>query len=141
MDEGLRQTLAQARFNTMLMTVLGATGLILAALGIYSVVAWLVAQRTKEIGVRMALGASALDVVRHMTIHSLTPVSIGLVIGVAGALSFGRILQGQLFEINARDPIALGSVVLLMLLVAVSAGVLPASRAARIDPSQALHDG
>ncbi len=140
MDEGLRLTMAQARFNTMLMTLLALTGLVLAALGIYSVIAWLVAQRTREIGVRMALGASAADVVRQVTVHGLTPVSLGLIAGVLSALAVGRVLQGQLFEVSARDPIAIGSVALLMLVVALAAGVVPAVRAARIDPSQALHE-
>jgi putative ABC transport system permease protein len=141
MDEGLRASLAQARFNSMLMTLLGTTGLVLAALGIYSVIAWLVAQRSREIGVRMALGASAGDVVRQVTLHGLTPVTIGIAVGVVGALAAGRLLQGQLFEVGARDPLAIGSVVSLMLMVAVLAGVIPAARAARIDPSRALHEG
>ncbi len=77
MDEGLDRIMAQARFNTMLMTLLAATGLVLAALGIYSVIAWLVAQRTREIGVRMALGASKRDVIRMMSVHGLKPVIAG----------------------------------------------------------------
>ena len=141
MEEGLRQTMAQARFNTSLMLLLGVTGLILAALGIYSVIAWLVAQRTREIGVRMALGASAGAVVRDMTSHGLKPVIIGLAIGVAGALATGKLIEGQLFEVGARDPIALGSVVVLMLLVAGLAAIVPAWRASTIDPSTALHQG
>jgi predicted permease len=139
MDEGLRQTVAQATFNMMLMTVLGITGLVLAGLGIYSVIAWLVAQRTKEIGLRMALGASAGDVVRQVAVHGLKPVTFGLIVGLFAALLTGRLLQGQLFEVSARDPIALGAVVVLMLVVAVLAGVIPAARAARIDPSRVLH--
>ena len=82
MDEGLQPTMAQARFNTMLMTLLALTGLVLAALGIYSVIAWLVAQRTHEIGVRMALGASAGDVVRQVSAHGLKPVTVGLIVGL-----------------------------------------------------------
>ena len=139
MDEGLRLTLAQAKFNMLLMAMLGVTGLILAGLGIYSVIAWLVAQRRKEIGLRMALGASAGEVVRQVTIHGLKPVTLGLMVGLLLALLTGRLLQGQLFEVGARDPIALGAVVLLMLLVAILAGLIPAARAARIDPSQVLH--
>ena len=76
-DEGLSQIMAQARFNTLLMSLLAATGLVLAALGIYSVIAWLVAQRTREIGVRMALGASKRDVIRMMSVHGLKPVIAG----------------------------------------------------------------
>ena len=78
--------MAQARFNTLLMTLLAATGLVLAALGIYSVIAWLVAQRTREIGVRMALGASTRDVIRMMSVHGLKPVIAGLAVGFAGAI-------------------------------------------------------
>jgi putative ABC transport system permease protein len=141
MDEGLRQTMAQARFNTGLMTLLGLTGLVLAALGIYSVIAWLVAQRTREIGLRMALGASATDVIRQVTLHALAPVAVGLIVGAAGALATGGLLEKQLFDVGARDPVALASVVGAMLVVGVVAGMLPAMRAARIDPSRALHEG
>ena len=141
MDEGLRLTIAQARFNTMLMSLLGATGLVLAAIGIYSVIAWLVAQRTREIGLRMALGASASAVVRQVTLHGLKPVSLGLIGGLVVALLAGRVLQDQLFQVGARDPIAMSAVVVLMLAVAVVAGIIPAARAARIDPSKALHEG
>ena len=140
MDEGLRLTMAQARFNTSLMTLLGITGLVLAALGVYSVIAWLVAQRTREIGVRMALGASSGAVVRDVTIHGLKPVAVGLAVGLAGALATGKLLEGQLFEVGARDPVALGSVVALMLVVAGIAAIVPAWRASAIDPSRALHD-
>ena len=141
MDEGLRQTVAQARFNTMLMSLLGVTGLVLAGLGIYSVVAWLVAQRTREIGLRMALGASAGSVVQQVTVHGLKPVSVGLAAGLFIALLTGRLLQDQLFQVGTRDPMALGTVIVMMLVVAVLAGIIPAARAARIDPSRALHEG
>jgi putative ABC transport system permease protein len=141
MDEGLRQTLAQARFNTMLMTMLGVSGLVLAALGIYSVVAWLVAQRTREIGLRMALGASAADVVRQVTVHGMKPVVFGLASGIVLALATGSLLQAQLFQIDAHDPLALGAAAVVVLAVTVVAGVVPATRAARIDPSRALHEG
>ena len=79
----------------------------LAALGIYSVIAWLVAQRTREIGVRMALGASARDVIRMMSVHGLKPVIAGLAVGLAGAIAATRLLQNQLFEIGPRDPVTL----------------------------------
>jgi hypothetical protein len=140
MDEGLRRSTAQARFNTVLMTILALTGLVLAALGIYSVIAWLVAQRTREIGVRMALGASPSRVVRQVVSHGLRPVTIGLVAGVLGALATGRLLQGQLFRVGPRDPATLALVVSLLLVVAALAAVVPARRATRIDPAQALHD-
>jgi putative ABC transport system permease protein len=140
MEEGLQQSMAQARFNTALMLLLGLTGLVLAALGIYGVIAWLVAQRTREIGLRMALGASAGGVIRKMTWDGLKPVAVGLAVGVAGALLTGRWLQGQLYEVGPRDPIAITTVAALMLLVAAAAALIPAWRASSIDPSRALHD-
>jgi predicted permease len=141
MEEGLRSTMAEARFNTSLMLMLGLTGLLLAALGIYGVVAWLVAQRTREIGLRMALGASASTVVRDVTWQGLKPVAGGLVVGVGGALATGKLLEAQLYQVGARDPIALGSVVVLMFGIAAVAAIVPAWRASCIDPSRALHDG
>jgi predicted permease len=140
LDEGLRRIMAQARFNTLLMTLLAATGLVLAALGIYSVIAWLVAQRTREIGVRMALGASARDVVAIMSAHGLKPVVIGLAIGMAGALATTRLLQNQLFEVGPRDPLTLVVTALVLLVVGAAAAAIPAWRATTIDPSTALRE-
>jgi predicted permease len=140
MDEGLQRTMAQSRFNTMLMSLLAATGLVLAALGIYSVIAWLVAQRSREIGVRMALGASAADVVRLMVAHGLKPVLAGLAAGLAGALAATRLLQNQLFEVGPRDPATLLATAALLFAVAAAAAFIPAWRATGIDPSRALHD-
>jgi predicted permease len=140
MEEGLRRIMAQARFNTLLMSLLGSTGLLLAALGIYSVIAWLVAQRTREIGVRMALGASKRDVVRMMSLHGLKPVVIGLTVGFIGAIGATRLLQNQLFEVGPRDPITLIATAALLLIVAAAAAALPAWRATMIDPSTALRE-
>ncbi|MCA1584098.1 MAG: ABC transporter permease [Acidobacteria bacterium] len=139
-EEGLRRTTAQARFNTTLMTALGLTGLFLAALGIYSVIAWLVAQRTREIGVRMALGASVREVVGQMIMHGLRPVAAGLIIGLVGAFATTRLLEQQLFQVNPRDPLTLGVAMVLLLIVAVCASLVPAWRATRIDPATALRD-
>jgi predicted permease len=141
MDEGLRRTTAQGRFNTMLMTLLALTGLVLAALGIYSVIAWLVAQRTREIGIRMALGASPSGVVRQVAAHGLKPVAAGLMVGVAGAMAVSGVLRGQLFQVSPRDPLTLALVVVLLLAVALLAALVPARRATRIDPATALHEG
>lgn len=140
MEEGLSRTMAQARFNTLLMTLLAATGLVLAALGIYSVIAWLVAQRTREIGVRMALGASSRDVIAMMSAHGLKPVVAGLAVGFAGALASTRLLQSQLFEVGPRDPLTLLATGGVLLLVAGAAATIPAWRATTIDPSAALRD-
>ena len=140
LDEGLNRIMAQARFNTLLMTLLAATGLVLAALGIYSVIAWLVAQRTREIGVRMALGASAGDVIRIMSAHGVKPVVAGLALGVLGALGTTRLLQNQLFEVGPRDPLTIGGTALLLLIIGAAAAAIPAWRATRIDPSTALRE-
>jgi predicted permease len=140
LDEGLRRIMAQARFNTLLMTVLAATGLVLAAIGIYSVIAWLVAQRTREIGVRMALGASARDVIKMMSAHGLKPVVAGLAVGVIGALATTRLLQNQLFEVGPRDPLTLAGTALMLLVVGAAAAAIPAWRATTIDPSTALRE-
>jgi predicted permease len=140
LDEGLSRIMAQARFNTLLMTLLAGTGLVLAALGIYSVIAWLVAQRTREIGVRMALGASARDVIAIMSAHGLKPVIIGLAVGLLGAMAATRLLQNQLFEVGPRDPITLGTTALVLLIVGAAAAAIPAWRATAIDPSTALRE-
>ena len=140
MEEGLRRILAQARFNTLLMSLLASTGLVLAALGIYSVIAWLAAQRTREIGVRMALGASSGDVIRMMIAHGLKPVVIGLMVGLAGALAATQLLQNQLYQVGPRDPITLIGTAVVLFVIAAAAAALPAWRATLIDPSSALRE-
>lgn len=140
LDESLNRTMAQAQFNTFLMTLLAITALVLAALGIYSVIAWLVSQRAREIGVRLALGATTRDVVVMMSGHGLKPVVAGLVAGFAGALATTSLLQNQLFEVGPRDPIALAGTAALLLVVAGAAATIPAWRATTIDPSTALRD-
>jgi ABC-type antimicrobial peptide transport system permease subunit len=140
MEEGLRRILAQARFNTLLMSLLASTGLVLAALGIYSVIAWLAAQRTREIGVRMALGASSGDVIRMMIAHGLKPVVIGLMAGLAGALAATQLLQNQLYQVGPRDPITLIGTAAVLFVIAAAAAALPAWRATLIDPSSALRE-
>ncbi|MGE0041354.1 MAG: ADOP family duplicated permease [Vicinamibacterales bacterium] len=140
MDERLAGVLAGSRFNTLLMTMLGAAGLVLAALGIYSVVSWLVAQRSREIGVRMALGASPRQVTAAVTGLALQPVLLGLAAGVVVVLAGGRVIESQLFAVDSRDPLALGVVVGLLLAVAAAAALVPAWRAASIDPATAIRD-
>lgn len=139
-DEALSLSTRAAQFNTLMMALLGLTGLILASLGIYSVMAWLVVQRTREIGLRMALGAPAAAVVRQITLQGLAPVGLGLGAGLAGALGVGRVIESQLFQVEAGDPLVLAGVISLMLVAALTATGIPAWRAAHIDPSRALHE-
>jgi putative ABC transport system permease protein len=138
MNQRLAANLATARFNTLLLTILGGVGLVLAASGIYGVIAYLVSQRTQEIGVRIALGATQADVIRLIVAQALRPVALGAVIGSIAALAAGRVLQTQLFEVSSTDPITMAGVVAALMLVALAASVVPARRAASIDPTRAL---
>ncbi len=140
LDEGLRTTVAQARFNTLLMSLLAFAALLLAALGIYSVVAWLVAQRTREIGLRMALGASPGQVVRQVVGHGLRPVTVGTTVGLLAAAGTTGLLRGQLFRVSPYDPVTFAVVALVLVGVALVAILVPARRATTIDPARALHD-
>jgi putative ABC transport system permease protein len=138
MDERLVRSLATARFNTLLLTLLGAIGLVLAATGIYGVIAYFVSQRTQEIGVRMALGATAGSVVWMILGQALRPVAIGAVAGVAAALAASTVLSSQLFGVSRTDPLTIAAVVATLIGVALVASVVPARRAAAVDPTRAL---
>jgi predicted permease len=138
MEQRLSGALATSRFNTLLLTLLGAIGLVLAASGIYSVIAYFVAQRTQEIGVRIALGASRGDVVRLVLAQALRPVALGAALGVGGALGASRILSSQLFGVGPTDPLTIAAVLATLIGVASAASVVPARRAAAIDPTRAL---
>jgi len=138
MDQRIAGTLATARFNTLLLSLLGGIGLLLAASGIYGVIAYFVSQRTQEIGVRIALGASTASVVTLILGQALRPVAIGAVVGIAGAIGAGRVLSTQLFNVSAADPLTIAAVVATLIGVALVASAVPARRAASVDPTRAL---
>ena len=138
MEQRMSDSLAQDRFNTLLLGLLGAIGLLLAAVGIYGVIAYFVSQRTQEIGVRMALGATAGNVLSLMARQGMRPVVIGVALGVLTALAATRVLRGSLYGIGANDPFAFLAAVLVLMAVGVFATYLPARRATRVDPTTAL---
>ena len=132
------QSLAQQRLLFVLLGVFALLAVVLSSVGIYGVVASFVGQRTPEIGVRMALGASRLQVIRIVLGQSIVPVGAGLLLGLGGAVALGRFVEGLLFEVSPLDPLMLASGVVLLALVAGAACAIPAGRAARIDPVSAL---
>jgi putative ABC transport system permease protein len=138
MDQRLAGTLATARFNTLLLSLLGGIGLLLAASGIYGVIAYFVSQRTQEIGVRIALGASTGSVVRLILAQAMRPVAAGAVVGIVAALSASRVLASQLFNVSPTDPLTIGAVVAALVGVALIASAVPARRAATVNPTRAL---
>jgi predicted permease len=132
-----RQTRAWTLGATMF-SIFGALSLLLAAIGLYSVVAFTAAQRVHEFGVRVALGATGASLIRLIVLRGVTPVVAGLGIGIGTALMAARLVEGLLFELSPRDPTVFLSVSLTLLLVAVLASLVPAVRATRVDPMVAL---
>jgi putative ABC transport system permease protein len=138
MDEVVSKSMVQPRFLALLLATFSGIALFLAAIGIYGVMAYSVAQRTQEIGVRMALGARPLHVLRLVFGQSLGMLLIGIVIGLAGAFALTRLMRTLLFEITATDPLTYVSVIGLLAVVALLACYIPARRAAKVDPLIAL---
>jgi len=138
MEDVLSGSISTPRFHTVLLSLFGAVALFLAAIGIYGVMAYGVAQRTREIGLRMALGAEASRVLAMILREGLGLVAAGLVIGIAVARVATRVLAGLLFQVDPQDPLTLGLVGLVLLLVALLACYVPARRATRVDPMVAL---
>ena len=134
----MEESLALERYNMLVMLALGMAGLLLSAVGVYGVVAYLVGRRTRELGVRMALGATAGGVVRLVLRDGMTPVLIGLALGTAGAVAGGRVIGGMLYGVAPADPLTIGSVTSVLGIVAAAACWIPARRAARTDPTTAL---
>jgi putative ABC transport system permease protein len=139
MEERLQLSLSNARFNTLLLSVLGAIGIVLAAVGIYGVIGYFVSRRTQEIGVRMALGATKRDVVGLVVRQAAMPISIGLLVGISASFAATRVLSAQLFGVTASDPLTFVIVALGLGFVGLLASVVPARRAAGVDPTRALH--
>jgi putative ABC transport system permease protein len=129
---------ARPRFSALLLGLFAATALVLTAIGLYGVVAYTAAQRTREIGIRIALGASAGSVLGLVVRQGMMPALIGLVAGAGGALALTRVLANQLYEVRATDPVTFAGVAVLLVVVALAACYLPARRAAKINPMIAL---
>jgi putative ABC transport system permease protein len=138
MESLLTNAVARPRFSTFLPGLLAATALLLTVVGLYGVVAYSVSQRTREIGIRIALGASGRSVLRLVIRQGMSPAVIGLAIGIAGALALTRSLANQLYEVKPTDPMTFAGVGCILLLVALAACWLPARRAAKVDPMEAL---
>jgi putative ABC transport system permease protein len=134
----IAQTVASRRLALRLLEAFAILALVLAALGVYSVMAHLVAFRTSEIGLRMALGASPGVVMRMVLGHGRRLTLVGIAIGIAGALAVSRLMQQMLFEVNPADPWVYLALSVALLLVTEAASFFPARRATRIDPVIAL---
>jgi putative ABC transport system permease protein len=137
-DEYISRSLARPRFNTLLLSIFAGTALLLTAIGIYGVLAYSVAQRTSEIGIRIALGAGKGSIFRLIVGQAMTLVGISLIVGVAGAFAATRLLNSLLFGVGASDPLTFIGIVLLVSAVAFIAAWVPARRATRVDPIIAL---
>jgi putative ABC transport system permease protein len=132
------ESMGRQRFAMLLFAVFSGAALLLAAIGIYGVMAYSVRQRTGEIGIRMALGAGTAQVVRLVCLQGGRLIALGLALGVGGALLLTRFLSTMLFGVSAHDPLTFGAIALLLAIAAALACLLPARRAAGVNPMTAL---
>ncbi|PWU22737.1 MAG: permease [Candidatus Rokuibacteriota bacterium] len=138
MDDVAALSVAGRRFNTMLLVGFAALALVLAAVGIYGLMSHAVLQRTREIGIRLAIGATPSNVLRLVVGQAARLACVGVAIGLAGALALTRVMQSLLFDVSPLDPFALGGAALLLLGVAGLSSYVPARRASRVDPKTAI---
>ena len=138
LEDELRALTLQPRFNAVLLGIFSGIALLLATVGIYGVLSYSVTQRTREIGIRMALGAARRDVVRMVAGHALRLAAAGMVIGLALALALTRYLGSLLFEMQPADPLTFAGVCVLLTAIVLVASWIPARRAAQVDPVRAL---
>jgi predicted permease len=138
MDQIVSDSLAARRFAMLLLAAFAAVAVILASIGIYGVIAYLVGQRTHEIGIRVALGARSVDVLGLVLGHGMKMALVGVAIGLAAALGLTRLMESLLFGVSSRDPVTFACVTLVLVFVALVACYIPARRAMRVDPCVAL---
>jgi ABC-type antimicrobial peptide transport system permease subunit len=137
----VRGSTAEARFNTLLLGLLGAVGLALAMVGIYGVVGYVVAQRTTEIGIRMALGATPGNVVRLLALQGTRPILVGIGVGTALAFVAMRLLRTAVYGVSLSDPMSLAGAAAMLFLAGLMAALVPARRATRINPARTIMRG
>ena len=141
MEQAISETLVGDRFNTVLFGGFALAGLLLAAIGVYGVTSFAVAQRRHEIGIRIALGADRVRILRHVTREGLTTAAAGTIVGVAGAIAVTRMMRGVIWGVTGTPSGALLAVVVVLLLTtALVASIVPARRAASVDPMVALRE-
>jgi putative ABC transport system permease protein len=138
-EEYLDRRVQYLRLYILLLGIFGAIAAVLAAIGIYGVMAYSVAERTREIGIRMALGAGAREVLKLVVRQALILIAIGLGLGLAGSFVLTRVIQTALYGVTPTDPATFTGVSLLLILVALLACLIPTRRAVRVDPTVALH--
>lgn len=138
LDEMISNSVAKPRFYMLLFGLFALVGLVLAVVGVYGVISYMVSERTHEIGVRMALGATRRDVLRMVLGRGMTLAAVGIAIGLGGGIAVTRVIESLLFEVSAYDPLIFGAVSALLALVAAFACYIPAMRATRVDPMTAL---
>src|SRR5262249_6539917 len=136
--QAISDTVAQTRFYTLLFALFGGTGLLLTLTGIYGVISFTVSQQTQEIGIRMALGAQARDVLKLIIRQGMVLTLIDAGLGLLGALGLTRLMQTLLFGLSPTDPLVFAGVTVLLAFVALMACYVPARRAAKVDPLVAL---
>jgi predicted lysophospholipase L1 biosynthesis ABC-type transport system permease subunit len=141
MNDVIRESVARPRFITLLLAIFATVALALAAIGTYGVMAYSVAQRRQEIGIRMALGARGRTVLAMMLSQGFIVAGAGLLIGIGGAFALTKLLTSLLFNVSTTDPTAFVSAPLILALVALLACYIPALRATRVDPATVLKDG
>ena len=138
MDEVVQIALSQRRETMYLIAGFAAVALLLAVIGLYAVMAYAVAQRTTEIGIRQAIGAQRADILRMVLVQGVRLTAIGIAVGVIAAAALTRLLDRMLFHVSATDPLIFAAIACLLLAVSLAACGLPAWRATRVDPVEAL---
>lgn len=140
LDDFIGSTLTQHSFNMQLLAIFGMLALILCTIGIYSVLAYAVKRRMREIGLRLAFGASLRDVATLVVAQGMKPTLIGIGIGLVAAFALGRIASSVIYGVSARDFATFASATLLIVVISFLASLIPALRATRVDPLKVLHE-
>jgi putative ABC transport system permease protein len=138
MEEVIGRSVQSRTFAMLLLSIFAGLAMLLAAIGLYGVMSYSVSQRTREIGVRMALGAQKEDVLKLVVGQGMSLVTIGVGLGIPAALGLTRLMSGLLFGVSARDPLVFGALAILLMMVALLASYVPARKAAKVDPMVAL---